>query len=69
MITTIQFKKVLCTSNVIILKKFEKRSKVGYKLLLKNVFVLPSQAMNPLIETNDKLELSITEYQWLLDSI
>ena len=52
------------------LEKFsEKRSKVGYKLLSKNVFVLPSQVMNPLVEMNDKLELSITEYQWLIDSI
>ena len=42
--------------------------KVGYKLLSKNVFVLPSQVMNPLAG-DDKLELSITEYQWLLDSI
>ena len=50
-------------------KVSEKRSKVGYKLLSKNVFVLPSQVMNPLVEMNDKLELSITEYQWLLDSI
>ena len=47
----------------------EKRSKVGYKLLSKNVFVLRSQAMNRLVEMNGKLELSITEYQWLLDSI
>ena len=44
-------------------KVSEKRSKVGYKLLLKNVFFLPSQVMNPLVEMNDKLELSITEYQ------
>ena len=50
-------------------KVSEKRLKVGYKLLSQNVFVLPSQVMNLLIETNDRLELSITEYQWLLASI
>ena len=47
----------------------EKRSKVGYKLLSKNVFVLRSKVMNRLVEMNGKLEPSITEYQWLLDSI
>ena len=50
-------------------KVSEKRLKVGYKLLSKNVFALPSQVMNALVEMNDKLELSVTEYQWLLDSI
>ena len=33
------------------------------------MYVLPTQVMNLLVEMNDKLELSITEYQWLLDSI
>ena len=47
----------------------EKRSKVGYKLLSKNVFVLRSKVMNRLVEMNGKLEPSITEYEWLLDSI
>ena len=50
-------------------KVSEKRSKVGYQLLSKNVFILPSQVMNSLVEMTDKLELSITEYQWLLDII
>ena len=47
----------------------EKRSKVGCKPLSKNLFVLPSQVMNLFVEMNDQLELSVTEYQWLLDSI
>ena len=50
-------------------KVSERRAYIKYKLLPKVVFVLPSQVMNPIVEMNANLQISIEEYQWLLDSV
>ena len=51
------------------LEKVKEKIFMLHRVLLQIVYVLPSQVMNPIVNSSDNLELPIYEYQWLLNSL
>ena len=50
-------------------KVMEKKNKYFYKLLPDDIYVCPTEVMSPFVKLEADLSLSVSEYQWLSDSI
>ena len=47
----------------------EKKKYIFYKLIEKDVFIVPAEVMSPMVPMKEDLCFTILEYQWLSDMI